>query len=455
MKMLGRWITTVVVILGIGVCGIASATNGYMTHGTGTKNKGMAGAGIALPDDAISTVHNPAVAVLVGNKMEIGAALFNPNRSYRTSPSQCQGHYPCFTVGPNDISSSNNWFVLPHFARSWQKGEDNAFAVAFYGRGGMNTTWKGGTASFDPDGPGPGGPITLPGSFGAGQAGVDLSLAFLDLTFARKLNDRVSLGISGIIGMQVFEVTGATSFAGFTETFARSGGMTFPDSLSNNGHDFPYGAGLRIGLHSALTDTLNFGISYQTKVYMTEFDDYSDLFANQGDFDIPADFKAGLTFQPRENLAISLDVEHIWYSDVDSVGNSGMNVFQCPPFGNSFSHCLGGNDGAGFGWDDMTVYKIGAQWGSGSDWTWRAGYSYGSQPIPNTEMTFNIFAPGVMEDHLTFGATKKLSGGNELNFSLMYAPKVSLKGPNNFDPTQTVEFEMDQFEFEFSYGWKF
>ena len=43
--------------------GSASATNGYFTHGTGTKNKGMAGAGLAMPDDAISVANNPAAAL--------------------------------------------------------------------------------------------------------------------------------------------------------------------------------------------------------------------------------------------------------------------------------------------------------------------------------------------------------------------------------------------------------
>jgi long-chain fatty acid transport protein len=35
----------------------------------------------------------------------------------------------------------------------------------------------------------------------------------------------------------------------------------------------------------------------------------------------------------------------------------------------------------------------------------------------------------------------------------MYAFDNSQKGPNNFDPTQTVEFSMDQWELEVSYAW--
>ena len=35
----------------------------------------------------------------------------------------------------------------------------------------------------------------------------------------------------------------------------------------------------------------------------------------------------------------------------------------------------------------------------------------------------------------------------------MYAPSKSIDAPNPFDPTQIIELEMSQFEFEFSYLW--
>jgi len=96
----------------------------------------------------------------------------------------------------------------------------------------MNTDWKGGTATFDPDGPGPAGPMTFEGTYGAGKAGVNYSQAFLEVTWAKKLNDRVSLGIAGVFVAQMFKANGVMSFAPLTETFAASGGMTFPSNLS-------------------------------------------------------------------------------------------------------------------------------------------------------------------------------------------------------------------------------
>ncbi len=458
MKKYSGWIIAASFFVGVFAAGNACATNGYFTHGTGTKNKAMAGAGIALPEDAIDVTNNPAVAPFVGNQLIIGAALFSPTRKYSTSESQLNGQFGAFTIGPNNIKSSSNYFVIPHIAKSWQLSNGSAWALAFYGRGGMNTDWKGGTATFDPDGPGPAGPMTFDGTFGAGKAGVNLSQAFLDVTWAKKINDKVSLGIAGVFVAQMFKANGVGSFAGFTETFAASGGTVFPTNLSNNGTDWSYGAGLKIGLHAPISDVLSFGISYQTKIYMTEFDSYSDLFAKQGDFDIPANLKIGVTFHPNKDLALSFDIENTWFSGVDSVGNSIMNLFACPTAGQGgtdLSSCLGGDNGGGFGWDDMTTYKVGLAWKAGEDWTWRFGYSYGKQPIPGSEITFNILAPATVESTLTTGFTVSRTKNRELNVALMYAPNNKVTGSQNFDPTQSVTLKMYQWEAEVSYGWRF
>jgi len=458
MKRYFSWIIAASFFVSVFAAGNAFATNGYFTHGIGTKNKAMAGAGIALPEDAIDVTNNPAVAPFVGDQLIVGAALFSPIRKYETSESLLNGHFGAFTIGPNAIKSGTNYFVIPHISKSWQLSNDSAWALSFYGRGGMNSDWEGGTATFDPDGPGPAGPMTFDGTFGAGKAGVNFSQAFLDITWAKKLNDRFSLGISAVLAAQMFKANGVMSFAGFTETFAASGGMEFPTSLSNNGTDWAYGAGVKVGLHAPISDVLSFGASYQSKIYMSEFDDYADLFAKQGDFDIPATLKLGLTFHANKDLALSFDIEHIWYSDVDAVGNSIMNLFACPTAGQGgmdLSSCLGGDNGGGFGWDDMTVYKAGLAWTVAEDWTWRFGYSYGKQPIPETEMTFNILAPAVMESHITAGFTLTRVENREWNVALMYAPNNKVKGPQSFDPTQNVTLQMYEWEVEVSYGWRF
>ena len=114
--------------------------------------------------------------------------------------------------------------------------------------------------------------------------------------------------------------------------------------------------------------------------------------------------------------------------------------------------CLGGESGPGFGWDDMTTFKLGFEWQRDDMNTWRFGYSYGEQPIQAEDVLFNVLAPGVMEQHLTLGLTRQASNGGQWNFSFMYAPEKSVVGPSLFDPSQTIDLSMSQFEFEVAYS---
>jgi long-chain fatty acid transport protein len=448
--------------------GSASATNGYYTHGTGTKSKAQAGAGSANPEEVLTLATNPAGIAFVGDSIDAGLAIFSPMRHYSTTPSAAPG--ACFapgqcllTIGPNSEASKNEFFPIPHIAAKWTMSEADHLGLAFYARGGMNTKWEGGTVTYDPyfGAPGSPGAVTLPGTFGDGTAGVDLMQGFLNLTYARKFGDAFSLGISGIVAVQRFEARGLDNFAPFTKTFVSTfdpttGSAQMPKHLSDNGHDLSYGYGGALGFVWQPTPMFGLAAAYTSKMSMSDFGDYSDLFAQKGGFDMPSTWTVGLALRPSDRWALMFDVQGINYSDVDAVANGVENLFACPilPGGTDLERCLGGKRGAGFGWQDMTVYKFGASWKYSDDWTWRAGYSTTDQPIPKSQMTFNILAPGVMEDHLTFGFTQRRPGGNEVNLSFMYAPEVKVRGPQNFDPTQDVMFKMQQVELEISYSWK-
>jgi long-chain fatty acid transport protein len=433
------------------------ATNGYFTHGIGTHNKAMAGAGTASPTQAIDAANNPAAAVMVGDRMDAGLSIFSPRRSYKTTDSQLNGQFGSFTVGPNDIDSDADWFPIPYFAKNWVLENDRALAFTMYGRGGMRTDYKGGTATFDPDGPGPGPVMTLDGSFGDGNLGVDLSQLFIELAYAGKAG-ALNWGIAPVVAIQRFKVDGMRNFAGFTETFAVSGGTEFPTNLSGNGFEWSYGYGAKAGVIYEVSDTLSLALSYQSQMYMTEFDDYSDLFAREGEFDIPASLRGGISWQATGNIRLHFDVEEIFYGDIDSIANGIGGIVNCPTAGfggTDTSFCLGGDNGIGFGWDDMIIFKVATDWTMASmpKWTFRAGYSFGDHPIPEEQLLVNILAPAVIEEHFTAGFSRELENDHEFSMSFMYAPEVKESGPNTFDPTQDIEIKMYQFEVEFAYSW--
>ena len=101
------------------------------------------------------------------------------------------------------------------------------------------------------------------------------------------------------------------------------------------------------------------------------------------------------------------------------------------------------------------MFKFGLQWTRTEQWTYRFGYSYVEQPIPTSEVLFNILAPAVPEHHATFGLTYTFSNQNELDFSLMYAFENDVTGPNPLDPAQNITLTMSQWEAGVGYSWKF
>ncbi|MCW9013220.1 MAG: outer membrane protein transport protein [Gammaproteobacteria bacterium] len=484
-------------VTGLLASSAAHATNGYFAHGYSTKEKGLAGAGVAYSQDAMAVANNPAGIAFMGERLDVGAGLFAPMRSYTTTGSApapdgtpvgafCDDPWPTnatgctppnvvqppFTVGSGgqSIDSDNEMFLVPHFAYNWRLDSESALALGVYGNGGMNTEYKtstGATATglvpnasaSDPGGRDAYVIGTTPGTFGAGEAGVDLSQLFFNLSYAKKIDANSSWGAGIIFAYQQFKATGLNGFGGFSLD---------PNNLSNaSGHDTSSGFGAKLGYQTKVAPDVAFGVSYQTKMSMSEFDDYAGLFAEGGDFDIPATASIGIAWDIDNKSKLVVDLQQIYYSDVASIANSisqltngscvdALNsVMNGGPQAASGVGCLGGSSGAGFGWDDMTILKVGYQWDM-DDMIWRVGFSHGDAPMDSNEVLFNILAPAVIEQHITFGFTMPLGADAEFTFAGMYALANDVSGANPFDGGATnIEIEMDQYEFTGTYSMKF
>jgi len=397
-------------------CAPAQATEGYFSHGYGAVSKSMAGAGVATGFDAMSQVTNPASLTRVDSQFVVDLSVFSPRRESTVgAPTPTP-----FSVFPGTYESDNNYFLIPSLAGRYEIDAVSAWGWAIYGNGGMNTT-------YPPTGPW--------GS--SGQTGVDLAQLFFQGTYARDIGGGVTLGIGPIIAVQRFKAYG---IAAFDQTPPSSA----PGSVTNNGYDLSYGLGSRFGLQWEIAPPLRFGASYQMRTYMTEFDDYKGLFAEQGDFDIPPALQAGLSWQVTPDVSVHGDWKRIWYSDVKSVGNP----FLSPGL-------LGDDNGPGFGWEDIDAFKFGVQWQTTPTVALRAGIGFNDNPIPSSEVLFNILAPGVQKQHYTAGLTWQHTPNSGFTFAAMYSPSNSVTGVNPGDPAQTIEIEMHQWEVTAGWTWTF
>lgn len=281
------------------------ATNGYFSHGYGTANKALAGAGVALPGDALTVATNPAGMAFVGKRYDFGVAIFNPNREYEIigEPTFFPG---TFGLIPGTVQSDSETFLIPHFGANWEVGPNATFGVAVYGHGGLNTDYPAST-------------------FYAGSpTGVNLSQLFVAPVYARRFGPggNHAFGIAPLLVYQQFEAKGVGSFADFSQD---------PTRLSNNGNSDSLGYGFKLGYLGRFSDRFSVGVAYQSEIAADRFEEYAGLFAGDGDFNIPSSVTAGIAVGLTDRVTWVLGVQEIYYSDIESVGNPLFpNLLQAP-----------------------------------------------------------------------------------------------------------------------------
>jgi long-chain fatty acid transport protein len=356
----------------------AHATDGYFDIGFGVKAKGAGGVGVAFPQDALAPATNPAGISFLPSRADVGVTWFKVDRGASLGGASYDGN------------ETSNFFIpelgaIQHLSRRFTVG------VAVYGNGGLNTDYS----------------TPIP-AFGTTDAGINLTQLFVAPTVAFALAPRHSIGLSPILAYQRFAAKGLESFG-----------------VTNAGTDSSYGAGARIGYTGDITDWLSVGATYQSRTYATKFKDYKNLFAEQGNFDIPSNFALGVAAKPLGKLTLAVDVERILFSEVKSVGN--------PLNAQTFGNGLGANDGPGFGWNDVTALKAGASYIATDRLTLRAGYNYSTQPVPRDQTFFNILAPAVVQHHLTLGLTVAATSHIELSAVYVHAFENQVNGAGNFN----------------------
>lgn len=411
--------------------GAAQATDGYFSHGYGMKAQGMGGASTAMADDTFGGANNPASMAFVGDRLDAGIELFSPRRSASRDGS-----------GGLDASvdSNSDYFLIPQFGYNKMLNPNLALGVSVYGNGGMNTNYPA-FAAF--------GNTNLLG--GSGKLGVNLMQLIVAPTAAYKITPDHAIGISPLIGYQIFKAYGLQAFSGFSSS---------PSNLTNNGNDHSFGYGVRVGYQGKILPTLTLGAAYASKMNFQEFDKYQGLFAEQGGFDIPENYNLGVAWQATPQILLALDYQRINYSKVASIANPVSNLFT--------GNLLGTNNGPGFGWDDVNVWKLGAEYKYSNQWTFRAGYNHTDNPITGDtcanplgancgEVVFNILAPAVVKDHATLGLTYTLASGGEVTVAYMHAFKNDVSGfdPFGFGPNGgTDKIKMYQDSIGIAYGMK-
>lgn len=381
----------------------AHATNGYAAHGFGTIQKAMGGTAVAGSDNAMNIATNPAAMSMGKNNWTAGIDIFVPDRGYSFDSPQFNPGIP----GGSFDGNEDEFFPIPEFGYQRHLNDKFAVGLAVYGNGGMNATYD------------------RPIFSQTNNTGIDLAQLFIAPSASMKLNDKHSIGASLNLAYQRIKITGVDSFAPFSSD---------PTSLSDNSYASSRGAGVTLGWQGKMNDKVTLGLAYRSKTKMSKFDKYQGLLAEQGDFDIPSMITAGVSIKATPKTTIALDFARINYEEVAAVSNPNNTA---PLQGQLLQGVapqdlqgpkLGDDDGAGFGWEDQNVVKLGIKHQVNNKLTLLAGYNHGKAPIPEEETAFNVLAPATVEDHLTLGFDYKLSKTSNLSFQYMHAFDNEIRG---------------------------
>ncbi len=144
-------------------------------------------------------------------------------------------------------------------------------------------------------------------------------------------------------------------------------------------------------------------------------------------FQWPETYGFGIAYQANDALLLAADYKRIGWAKVmknfnmsfTAKGNTGM---------------LAGLNGAVMdatlyqNWKDQDVFMFGAAYKLNPQLTLRAGVSLANNPIPD-EYVHPLF-PATIKNHFTFGVGYAISPVSSVDFSLAYAPKVSVTNRN-------------------------
>jgi len=301
----------------------------------------------------------------------------------------------CVSLNGTYDGNGKSDFLIPSFGYNKMISPNTALGVSVYGNGGMNTQYN--TNPLKPFG-------------GSSPFGINLEQLFIAPTWSMKVNQSNAVGVALNLAYQRFSASGL-------EPFNSAGNTTAIGSVTNNGTETSTGYGLRLGWTGEVSPAVTLGATYQTKTKMGKLSKYSGLFADQGSFDIPSNYGVGIAVKATPATTVAFDIERTDYAGIPAVNNPLVLPAN-----------LGAANGAGFGWQNINAFKLGVSYTYSPTLTLRAGLNHCDQPIQSSQTFFNTLAPGVVQDHLSLGATWILANKSELSVAYVHAFKKTVNG---------------------------
>ncbi len=356
----------------------ALAQTGHVLNGVGAVNQSMAGASTAAPLDASGAVQwNPAaITGLEKNEIEFSMEVMRPHVELRSSVPTPLG------VSSGTSTSEPTDSPIPSFGFVYHLAEDSPWTFGFgaFGLSGFGVNYKSSASN----------PLLMPPPNGFGSLYSEYQMLQVSPTFAYRIDDRWSVGFAPTFDQASLAVDPAC--------------FSPPDDANGDGiATYPSGAnaakswgmGGQVGVFFRGDAGWNFGASYKTTQWLQSFsfnstDELGNLRQLKEDMDFPAIVSLGTAYTGFEKWTLAADLRYIDYSHTNGFEATGFRP-----------------DGSvtGFGWDSILVLALGVQYEVNDCLSFRGGYSFNENPISDADSSFNVLAPGIIQNHVALGAS--------------------------------------------------
>lgn len=358
----------------------ALATNGMNMIAYGPQATGMGGASQGVSDNAVAMNNNPAgLTQIKGQQLIVGLGFLMPSISHRDSMN-------------GSVDGENAINPLPTLAYAISLGPNWTLGLGVFAQGGMGADYK-----------------NLNTAFGSVDS-TYTNVRYVKFTpsVAYKFNKMFSLGLALSVGYSDMEMRFFPN-TGVAGVFA---GMKLDQVYS-------FGYSAKLGAMFKPNDMISLGLTYTTKTDMN-FKHGDITFAGMGSFaaevegfNWPASIGFGVGVRPIKGLLLAFDVTYMQWSDAVetvTIKSSAPAPMNAVPFA--------------MDWEDQWIFAIGAAYDITPQFTVRAGYNYGKNPVPAANLS-PLF-PAITEHHITLGLGYKFSSLVRLDVAFEHAFNTSV-----------------------------
>ncbi len=389
-----RWALSLLV-LALGA-GPAWAQAGIVLTGAGPINRSMGGASVGAPLDGTGALYwNPAtISALPSSSLDFGLELLYPQTRLSSSISG---------LGAGSDRGDNGIFPLPTGALVYKvEGEPWTFGLAATPVGGFGVNYAASNSN----------PVLTPqppNGGGLGAIFTELQVIQVAPSVAIQITDQLSIG-----GGPILDLVSLRADPLFLTAPNADG--TYPSGTHSR---VSWGAGFQLGVYYALDDGWGLGASFKSPQW---FEDLRFLSTDQlgrprtstVNFDFPMITSIGVGYSGFERWLLAADLRHIDYGNTNGFRQGGFDP-----------------QGAvrGLGWRSIFAVALGAQYQWTDEISVRAGYSYNQNPIADSQSSFNVASPTILEHSLYLGASYKVSDNLSLSVAYVHCFQNSVNGP--------------------------